>query len=78
MYVCVIFNLELRLKLNYIPINITLHIPIIVSINKIPKSFQLEDIPGFYRVFSADTNAQIAADLKHVEKAHGDLYFFHD
>lgn len=43
-----------------------------------PKSFQLEDIPSFYRVFSADTNGQIAADLKHVEKAHGDLYFFHD
>lgn len=78
MCVCVIFNLELRLKLNYIPINKTLHILIIVSINKIPKSFQLEDIPGFYRVFSADTTAQIAADLKHVEKAHGDLYFFHD
>lgn len=74
----VILNLELRLKLNYIPINITVHIPIIVSFNKIPKSFQLEDIAGFYHVFSADTNAQIAADLKHVEKAHGDLYFFHD
>lgn len=45
---------------------------------KMPKSFQLEDIPRFHHVFSADTNAQIAADLKHVEKAHGDLYFFHD
>lgn len=45
---------------------------------KMPKSFQLEDIPCFYHVFSADTNAQIAADLKHVEEAHGDLYFFHD
>lgn len=43
-----------------------------------PKSFQLENIPSFYHAFSADTNAQIATDLKHVEKAHGDLYFFHD
>lgn len=37
--VCVIFNLELRLKLNYNPINIALHTPFIVSINKDAKEF---------------------------------------
>lgn len=68
--------MRFRLKLNYIPINIPLHTTFIVSVHA--KEFPAGRHSQFLPCFSADRNAQIAADLKHVEKAHRDLYFFHD